>query len=48
MLNSEQYLSSLSQDESQREKVGITYDPAWGILLGPGWGIPMDLDGEYS
>jgi len=47
-LNSERYLAGQIHQVSALEKVGNTNDPAWGILLAPGWGILMDLGGEYS
>jgi len=48
MLNSEWYLAGQIYQISALKKVGNTNDPDWGILLAPGWGILMDLGGEYS
>jgi len=47
VLNSEWYLAGLIHSISPLVKVGNTNDPTWGILLTPGWGILMDLGGEY-
>jgi len=47
-LNSEWYLAGQIHSIFSLVKVGNTNDPAWGILPAPGWGILMDLGGEYS
>jgi hypothetical protein len=40
MLNSERYFAG--------QITRYLHSKKWGILLAPGWGILMDLGGEYS
>ena len=48
MLNSERYLEGHVHPVSAPANVGNTNGPDWGLLVTLGWGILMDLGGEYS